>query len=265
MAKFQKLKQVKNKMDKIFYGAGGKPENMKEAILKGKGNQNHEVPLSGFESGYDVAVTGMDERTPMTKLLGQEMYYSEFMNGTEEIEGLGSLGEPVTATAIASASGVMAAIAALLKNIGNLFPKKNKEAADFDNTADADKEAANVNQTQSTDLDQVSNELDQQANNVKTMTTDPGTSDNTTTDNSTTDNSTTDNGTPKDQTFWEKNRKWLKPTLWGTGILSAIGLGYLAFKPKKPKTKKEKALEGLKHAAKKRKSKKHKVKTIQLK
>lgn len=267
MAKFQKLKQIKDKIEKIYYGAGGNPKNFKEAVLTGRGNEKREVSLSGLGNISNESAAGMNQKTPLTKVLGQEMYYSEFMNGTEEIEGLGSLGEPATATAIASASGVMAAIAALLKNLGNLFPKKNKEAADFENTADANAEADKVNaSTDQTDLDKLTQDLEQEQKQTRSLTTtDDGTSaDNTTTD---TPNDTGDDKPPADGTWWERNKKWLKPTLWGTGIATTLGLGYLALKPKKGAKKKDKGLEGTgkKTTAKKKKPKSKKVKTIELK
>lgn len=270
MNKFRQLKTIMQKMEKIFYGAGGKPENLKEAILKGKGNENREVPLSGLTSGYDVAVTGMTERTPLTLLLGQETYYSEFMDDGSEINGLGELGEPVTATAVAAASGVMASIAALLKNLGNLFPgKKDKASADFEDVADANAAAANI--PAQADLDKMAADLEQENTNMNVRlatVTDESTNEETPTTEttnstkSTESTSTNTNNTPQPG-FWEKNKKWLKPTLWGTGILTALGLGYLVLKPKAKKQKGENksTLSGLKSKKKKNK----KVKSIQLK
>ncbi len=251
--KFQKLKHIKDKIKKIYYGAGGKPENLREAILKGKGNENREVPMSGFMTAYDIAVTGMDEKTPLTKLLGQEMYYSEFMNGTQEIEGLGSLGEPATGTAIAAASGVMAAIAALLKNLGNLFPgKKDKEAKDFENTTDADKEAEKVTASEQTDLDKLSEELEEENKTTRSLTT----------TDTTTDSTTGEDKPPAEDTFWNRNKKWLKPTLIGTGVVATLGLGYFFLRPKK----KQKPLEGLQSKKRgRKKGSKNKLKTIELK
>lgn len=253
MQKFAQLKTIKGKLEKIFFAAGGKPENLKESILKGKGNANKEVPLSGYEE----SVTGMNERTPLTELLGQEVYYSEFMSGTEEIEGLSGLGEPATATAIASSTGVLATIAAFLKKIGNLFPKKNKEAADFEDTSDVDKEIEKINKTEpQVDLDTLPKTIEDE---TPAPQTDPS------------GQRTTGEETPpeeKEETFWEKNKKWLKPTLWGTGILSALGLGYLALKPKKEdEEKKEKPLEGTgkKKSSPRRKTGEKKLKTIELK
>ena len=131
MAKFQKLKQAKDKLEKIFYGAGGKPENLKSAILTGKGNANREVPVSGLSGADDKAILHMNIHTPIHEVLGQEIYYSENMQGLEEIEGLNGLGEPITAASIGAASGIMAAIAGLLKSIGSIFPKRQKESVDF--------------------------------------------------------------------------------------------------------------------------------------
>lgn len=267
MAKFQRLKQVKDKMEKIFYGAGGNPKNFKEAILTGRGNEKREVPLSGLGEISTPSAKGMTTSTPLTTVLGQEMYYSEFMNGSQEIEGLGSLGEPATATAIASASGVMAAIAALLKNLGNLFPKKNKEAADFDDVADANAEAEKVNtSTEQTDLDKLTQDLENETKQTRSVTT--TTEDGSTTTTTTGDGTTTESGDtkpPTEASWWDRNKKWLKPTLWGTGIASALGIGYLALKPKKGAKKKEKALEGLTSKKGKKKKPSKKVKTIELK
>jgi len=103
--KFQKLKKIREKMEGIFYGAGGKPENLKEAILTGKGNANKEV--GGFESNYN---------TPIRELIGERVYNDE----TNSLQGLG---EPVTGAALAAASTIMASISALLKAIGDLRAK----------------------------------------------------------------------------------------------------------------------------------------------
>lgn len=67
MGKFQRLKQIKDKLEKIFFGAGGKPENLRKAILTGKGNKNHDVQGLG----------DMNVHTPLNQLLGNDIYYSE--------------------------------------------------------------------------------------------------------------------------------------------------------------------------------------------
>lgn len=255
MAKFQKLKQVKDKIEKIYYGAGGDPKNFKAAMLTGKGNEKKEVPVSGLGSLGNSSAKGMTSSTPLTQVIGQEVYYSEFMEGTKEIEGLGALGEPATGTAIAAASGVMAAIASLLKNLGNLFPAKSKEAADFENTADATAEAEKIAASGETDLDQITEDLQNENLQTKSLTTEEGVTD--------------EDKPPADETWWQRNKKWLKPTLWVTGAASALGIGYVALKPKKGAKKKDKSLEGVSKKSKPKKAKKKtthkKVKSIELK
>lgn len=123
MSKYDKVKKVLAKTEKIFYDAGGSANNLKKAILTGNGNRDHAVAgLAG------------DENTPLKELLG-EIYQDEFTNGiagTETADGLGI----VASTAIAAASTAMGALAALIKNIGNLFPKN--KAAEGDGSAPAE-------------------------------------------------------------------------------------------------------------------------------
>ena len=126
-SRFQRLVATRQKLENLFYGAGGKPENLKKAILSGKGNQDKAVNglgMMGLEGiGY------MDYNTSLTQLLGRDVYYSENVEG---FEGLGQLGEPITLTSIAAASGVVAAIVASLKQIGDIFTKKTEGSQDFD-------------------------------------------------------------------------------------------------------------------------------------
>ena len=115
MRKYDQIKAVLAKSESIFFAAGGKPENLKKAILTGRGNRNHEV----------AGLTGLGEYSSMPELLGA-IYTDEFVNGLEGFGSLGDLGEPATAAAITAASGAMAALAALLKSVGVLFPPKGK-------------------------------------------------------------------------------------------------------------------------------------------
>ncbi|HRI21081.1 MAG TPA: hypothetical protein PLA68_09000, partial [Panacibacter sp.] len=125
-AKFQKLVNTRMKLEKIFFGAGGNPKNLKKAILSGKGNKDKAVNgLEGFGMIDTGGVQYMSEYTPMTELLGTEIYYDENING---MEGFGELGEPITMSSIAAAAGVIAGIVAMLKDVGNIFQKKTKEA-----------------------------------------------------------------------------------------------------------------------------------------
>lgn len=114
MDKFPKLKSIREKLEKIFYGAGGKLENLKKAILTGRGNRNKDVPLSGFDTD---TLADYGESTRLPELLGDVMYETEM----GEVSGLGELGV-ATEAAIAAATSAMAALAALLKQLGPLKP-----------------------------------------------------------------------------------------------------------------------------------------------
>ncbi len=133
MGRYQKLKGVREKLEKIFHGAGGKPENLKKSILTGRGNRDKAVPMNGLGS-IPENVDGLHEEMPLNQLLGQEIYYSENvqgmegLDGFEGLEGFGELGDlgAATAASVAAASTVLTTIAGLIKSIGSLFPNKDK-------------------------------------------------------------------------------------------------------------------------------------------
>ena len=219
VGKLQHLKKIKDKLENIFYGAGGKPANLKKAILTGKGNKNHEVSgLGDFE--YDNDVEDMNESTPLPQLLGEEIFHSE--NATT----LGALGEPVTAASITAATGALAAIAGLLKKIGNIFPKKDSsESKEFE---DANKDA---------DPKSISKELEQNKDEVIKMDASSKKVDTSSADDSSSKDDSTKQG------FWDKNKSWLKPTAIGATGLGLLYLGYRAITGKKE----EKQLTGTKN------------------
>jgi len=116
MARFARYKQTRERLEKIFFGAGGKPENLKEAILTGKGNQDKAVALSGYAlSG--LVFTGS---SPISEIIGDQLYADEYPAHEPALSGLGVV---ATGVAVATASGVLATIAGILKNIGSLFDK----------------------------------------------------------------------------------------------------------------------------------------------
>ena len=102
-------------MEDVFYSGGGKKENLKKAILTGKGNKDREV--SGL--GMVADTTFYDENTPLNVLLSG--IYED-----ESVEGLDGLGI-VTSAAVAAASSAMAIIAGLIKQIGGI-KKGGKDA-----------------------------------------------------------------------------------------------------------------------------------------
>ena len=243
MDKFAKLKKVKEKLEKIFYDAGGKPENLKKAILTGKGNSKGKHDVNGL--GYFADdMSGMDENTPSSTLLGLDIY---------ESEGFGELGSATAAAAsITAATGIIGAIAGLLKGIGNMFPKKSKEGADFENpdptpgdgtsTAEVSQNAANVKITNSDDGSSTTSSTSDDAGNKKAMMKTSGGS---------TDSSDTSDP-DKPQGFWDKNKKWLKPTAIGLTGLGLVFLGVkMLHKPKPPAP--QAALTGVNQRKKKKK------------
>lgn len=126
MSKFNQLQRIKQKIDKIYFGAGGKPDALKKAILTGKGNRNRMVQLNGLGSVIDVISDEDDLRT----ILGEELFTEEFDSGGA-INGLGEPASIATGAAVSTASGVMATIAGLIKKLGGLFKKGSKAAEMF--------------------------------------------------------------------------------------------------------------------------------------
>jgi hypothetical protein len=249
MEKFSKLRKIKEKLEKIFYDAGGKPENLKKAILTGKGNSKGKHDVNGL--GYiPDDMSGMDENTPSNTLLGMDIYQSE---------GFGELGSATAAAAsITAATGIIGAIAGLLKGVGNMFPKKSKEGADFENpestpgdgtsTAEVSQNAGNVKITNSDDgsstTSSSSNSEGGGGNNQKSLMKTSG-------DSSSTDSSDSSGG-DKPQGFWDKNKKWIKPTAIGLTGLGLVFLGVkMLHKPKPPAP--APPLTGIKSRKKKRK------------
>lgn len=105
-----KTKEIWERLRKIYYDAGGKPENLMEAVLTGKGNKDKAVALGGFQA------RGHSGGSNIGEILGPGICQSERLSGLGGI--LGGLGEPVTATAaIGAATAALTAIAVLLKAV----------------------------------------------------------------------------------------------------------------------------------------------------
>ncbi|RYF87393.1 MAG: hypothetical protein EON98_00665 [Chitinophagaceae bacterium] len=274
--KFQRLVATREKLEKIFYGAGGNPKNLKKAMLGGKGNKDKAVAgLDGFSlSGIEY----MSTYTPLPQLLGPEIYHSENVEG---FEGLGQLGEPLTLASVGAAMGVLAGIVAALKQIGEIFPKGSKESKDFD---EATNEAAENNlpvpgttpvplpeagsASSPLQIDKPSIEESFKKDSIETggsgsnnaLVRSSGSDDYSTATNSivatnendtvvplekdesllpattaTTTNTVANTNTtdaPPKETFWEKNKSWLKPVAIGVGGVSLIAIGFAVMKPK---------------------------------
>ena len=231
-AKFEHLVKIRQKLENIFYGAGGNPENMRAAVLHGKGNKDHAVAgLSGLFGMYGLGMTEYGSAytgdisiiTPLPQLLGATMWAEE---GTSGLDGLGELGEPVTLATVTAASGVIAAIAGLLKKCGDIFKNKGTAGSeDFNDATNAAAEgeipAQNPENGSSTQVMKV----DGQALDTKTLApNDAGGS-------STSLAPAGDGGSaPTGENFWDKNKKWLVPAGIGAGGLTLLAVAMTSHK-----------------------------------
>lgn len=297
--KFQRLIATRQKLEKIFYGAGGNEKNLKKAILGGKGNKDKAVAgLDGFEgmAGIDY----MNAYTPLPQLLGHEIYHSENTEGFDGFEGLGQLGEPVTLASVGAAMGVIAGIVASLKQIGNIFNKKGEGSNDFDpqvneaaennapvpNTtpipeSEAKEAVKEVINTQAVMTDN-SALLPAPTNNTSFPILSTGSSqsegaimpiENNVTEEavqnaivpqtnavSTTTNTVAPMPPPTGESFWDKNKSWLKPVAIGAGGIGLIAIGLAVMKPNAQQNKPN-ASKGLSGVPQKRKKKSNHRKT----
>ncbi|MBS1773419.1 MAG: hypothetical protein JST82_11225 [Bacteroidetes bacterium] len=285
--KFRKLVAVRQKLENIFYGAGGKVENMKKAILSGKGNKDKAVNglgIAEFE-GLD-GIEYMDVHSPLSAVLGATMYHSENIEGIHGFGNtVGNLGEPATLATVAAASGVIATIAGMLKKIGDIFKGgKSKGSNDFSENANtqAEKEIAEtkgdgnssaaITKT-SSDTEQSSGGGNYDAGNSSAgspvaMTANipsggggGGSSNDGGTPEKSAAPATPDNPGGGTESFWDKHKKWLLPVGIGVGGLTVIGIAVkMMKKPDAPiATKPTASLNGLpKHKNHHRKKSKHK-------
>ena len=296
LQKFQRLVATRQKLEKIFYGAGGNEKNLKKAMLGGKGNKDKAV--AGLDGFSFAGIEYMSVYTPLPQLLGPEIYYTENVEG---FEGLGQLGEPITLASIAAAMGVLAGIVASLKQIGDIFPKNSKASKDFDEKTNEDAEnnlpvpgttpLPNTNTsalqpafipTEKTPVEEffkinenttnnnvpLPSSTDYSAtnplvNNSANMLTEETGNSLLPTTKSTTLPVTTDTGnTPPKEGFWDKNKNWIKPVAIGVGGISLIAIGFAAMKPRHPSNKSSPgSLSGLPKSKKKNHKRKNKHKT----
>lgn len=220
MSKFAKLKNVLTKIEGIFYTAGGKPENLKKAILTGRGNRHKEVSGFGLINSSEIDLAGFGESTPIQELLG-EIYRDEFVNGLEGTEGLGVV---ATSASVAAASTVMGSIAVLLKSIGSLFPKKKGEkdetgAESPDSTSTDSSEEASDTTAEGGTGENLPAGNNKQLKKSKEESGDAEGADGENKDDS-------DDSKKGLKGFWENNKKWIKPVGIGLAVAGVIYAGY---------------------------------------
>ncbi|TXJ28244.1 MAG: hypothetical protein E6Q24_05545 [Chitinophagaceae bacterium] len=301
-AKYQKLVATRVKLENIFYGAGGNPKNFKKAILSGKGNKDKAVSGLGMLPMIDWSDT-LNEHSPLGELLGDEIYYSENVEGMEGFGGFGELGEPISLASIGAAMGVIAGIVASLKQIGSIFKKGSPGDADFDEaltdsaennvnasaaasaaakataaaaTAPVPAAAANLPTVpDSSAYEEAASSnypASKPANTPASYTEDDGyqQDDENLNPAQISANAPSSTGTgnePGKKGFWDKNKKWLKPVAIGAGGLILIAVGYKLMKGNKAAPKppsRSGSLSGLPRKRKKKNKRKSKIKEIAL-
>lgn len=296
MGKFERLKKVKDKLQGIFYGAGGIPENFQKAILTGRGNRDKQVSGLGYVADD---MSGLDKYSSTEELLGSDIYQSE------ALDQLNGLGEPYSAAAsVTAATTILTAIAGLLKGIGNILPKKDKGAKDFEEgggesgaSESGGGGAESGGDTSSSSSGESGGSADMNFDNgssnnsnkpmVTTKTSTPSQNedagnggggddsggDSSGSANKSANRETSSGGdTSKPEGFWDKNKKWIKPVGIGVGALGLLYAGYRMVTGSKKQTAKP-ALSGIPKSKKKKrkggkrtavKSKKHKKEAVAL-
>lgn len=300
-AKYQKLVATRVKLENIFYGAGGNPKNFKKAILSGKGNKDKAVSGLGMLPMIEWSGT-LNEHSPLGELLGDEIYYSENVEGMEGFGGFGELGEPISLASIGAAMGVIAGIVASLKQIGSIFKKGSPGDADFDESltdaaennvnapAAASAAAAATAAANSAPVPATAASLPTvpPANSAYEEADTPGyavTKQNNAPAAYTGDeeyqqdddfspaqasaSAASGSGatTTEKKGFWDKNKKWLKPVAIGAGGLILIAVGYKLMKGNKAAAKPPSRpgnLSGLPRKRKKKNKGKRKINEIAL-
>ena len=226
MSRYDKLKQTRSRLEKVFYTAGGKPANLKTAMLKGKGNSDKAVSLAGLDDEEDEILSG-------------------------------ELGNP----ALAAAAGVIATFGKLIKDIGDVFPKKNKAAASSatassatssSTTDETEAEVPEVDETPKasagkTQIAPASTDEDERTDSaIKNL---PARSDSSPPGGFVSEDKLTEEKNDK-SSFWDKNKSWLKPVGIGVG---AVGLAYAGYKILAPAKKQNNSLSGVEPKPKQRK------------
>ena len=123
MGKFAKMRKAIEKAEKIYEMAGGKPRNLKKAILGGKGNKDKAVPLSGHALGNpfeDQEPTVFNDPFEKFVVESDPDMVEAFVQDQIQVEGLGAV---ATSASIAAATSAVAGVAALVGKIGNIFGK----------------------------------------------------------------------------------------------------------------------------------------------
>ncbi len=119
MARLAHLRKVQAKLEHVVFLGGGKPRNLKKAILEGKGNHEKSVPINGIGLP-SIASLAFGSNSHVSEILGPTIYFGEVATAINGNNGLGSLVEVTTAAAIAAATDLLGAIAAVVQSVGDV-------------------------------------------------------------------------------------------------------------------------------------------------
>ncbi|HJV19394.1 MAG TPA: hypothetical protein VJ552_05895 [Sediminibacterium sp.] len=125
-SKWDRVNSIKTKIEKIYWQMGGKTDNLREAIISGKGNNVDPINFSEFSGfGFLGNSDAIDPRylhanMSMREILGPRMFDEEYYRDGAPSPSMGELGEPVTAATIGAIMGILATIAGLLQQLGVL-------------------------------------------------------------------------------------------------------------------------------------------------
>ena len=234
MSAFQKLKRVKDKAENIYYQAGGKKENLKKAILSGKGNRDKKVPVSGLD--------GLDD------VYADQQEYNIIHHGSiNGLDGDDELGEPVTAASIASATAVLSAVAGALSQVKGLFKKNTPEAQQFDQ---GDNKSANES-SQETSV-QNSTDSDSTAISSKSRASRMASGD----QQALVSAKEAEDANAKTEGVFSKASTWIKENPGKSALIATvvIGGGYMLFKSKSNVRNTSSNLNGIPHKKKRKRT-----------
>ncbi len=125
MSKHQKIKHTYSKLERKFKKLGGKAKNLKKAILKGRGNRDRKVPLSGFSSKQEFVPNFANKKLRaiervLTKYENKNFDSNKLLETAQppNMEGInGALGV-ATASVIAAATPVLIALMNMMNKSG---------------------------------------------------------------------------------------------------------------------------------------------------
>jgi hypothetical protein len=220
--KFSQLRRIFSKIEDVFYAAGGQKENLKKAILEGKGNSDNQV--AGLGEYGNTESKDWNQNMPLRELLSGYSETKEMYEGSNE--SMQGLGEPATATAIAAASSAIALIAGLIKQLGNLKSKDNAEASAQDGSAI---DPNNINSQGSSNVDRsmlppfLPNSFPNQSSNQNPNQNLPKSPNNSPSNDPSNENSANNmdvTKTSSDEGFFTKAKDWIK-----ANPIKAAGIG----------------------------------------